>query len=198
MKKNILFAVLLLFLVMSCGKKAEPESSVSKAEVEKVNKIAMPIAKKLLMTLKGELQGGMQSGGPMAAIEVCNKKAMELTAQVEKEAGGMIEVKRVSEKPRNPKNSPDKVDEKAFAKFNKIIREGKELPQSLVLKEDGVYYFYKPLKIQAVCLNCHGDKNAMDKALVEKIKQLYPNDKATGYKGGDLRGVVRIKVKEEL
>jgi hypothetical protein len=79
-----------------------------------------------------------------------------------------------------------------------MIREGKELPQSLVLKEDGVYYFYKPLKIQAVCLNCHGDKNAMDKALVEKIKQLYPNDKATGYKGGDLRGVVRIKVKEEL
>jgi len=41
------------------------------------------------------------------------------------------------------------------------------------------------------CLKCHGEQ--LDPAVQARIKELYPDDKATGYKTGDLRGAVTIR-----
>ncbi len=53
--------------------------------------------------LKTELVSAMQSGGPLAAIEVCNTRARVIAAAVSLEQG--VEVSRVSLKNRNPDNA---------------------------------------------------------------------------------------------
>jgi hypothetical protein len=48
----------------------------------------------------------------------------------------------------------------------------------------------KAIPTAAVCLVCHGE--TVEGALGEKIKALYPQDRATGYRLGDIRGAFTI------
>jgi hypothetical protein len=61
-----------------------------------------------------------------------------------------------------------------------------------VVENDGIPHlrYMKPVGVGAPCLHCHGtDINAEVKA---KIDALYPNDQATGYRQGDIRGAFSI------
>jgi hypothetical protein len=49
-----------------------------------------------------------------------------------------------------------------------------------------VFRYMKAIPADDVCLMCHG-KNIPDNLSAE-LKQLYPNDQATGFKKGDIRG----------
>ena len=54
--------------------------------------------------------------------------------------------------------------------------------------------FYAPIKVQDLCLNCHGQPGTDIKAAdYDLIKKLYPEDEAVGYKSGDLRGMWSIR-----
>ena len=44
----------------------------------------------------------------------------------------------------------------------------------------------KAIPIGGLCLQCHG--TAIAPELAEKLSELYPEDKATGYREGDMRG----------
>jgi hypothetical protein len=48
------------------------------------------------------------------------------------------------------------------------------------------FRFMKAIPIEGVCLGCHGD--AIGPAIKSKLSELYPQDLATGYREGDLRG----------
>lgn len=169
--------------------------TVKPEEEKKIKEVGESVSLKLLKTLKGELVSAMQQGGPDQAVEVCSKKALALTKQIEKETG--YSVKRTSFKYRNPANAPDKYEAEALKYFEEAASKG-NLPNYYVqgINENGkiVYRYYKPLKVEGVCLTCHGDPQLMDKNLVNKIKTFYPTDKAVGYKEGDFRGVVRVTI----
>jgi hypothetical protein len=47
--------------------------------------------------------------------------------------------------------------------------------------------------VEAKCLLCHGDNVSKD--IGDKIQNLYPQDKATGFKLGEFRGFIWIKEK---
>ena len=54
-------------------------------------------------------------------------------------------------------------------------------------------HFFKPILLQAMCLNCHGSPGEHIQApTLARIQQLYPNDRAVNFKEGDLRGVWHI------
>ena len=59
--------------------------------------------------------------------------------------------------------------------------------------EEGYPTFFAPILDKGLCLTCHG---IVGETLLpendEKIKTLYPEDKAVGYSEGDLRGVWSI------
>ncbi len=190
MKKIV--AVGLLSASLLVGAVAHEAEDIKKEVIE----IGQETSKKLLKTLVPELKKAMKEGGPLKAVEVCSKKALKLTEKVAKEEG--VEIKRTSFKYRNPKNAPDKYEKEALEYFEKELKEKGELPKYYVQKiNENEYRYYMPLKIKGVCLTCHGDPNHMDKKLLAKIKELYPNDKATGYKLGDFRGVIRVTVTKE-
>ena len=55
--------------------------------------------------------------------------------------------------------------------------------------------FYKPIVINnEACLKCHGN---VEGDLAKVIKATYPEDRATGYKMGDLRGMIAVTIERD-
>ncbi|MDF1813784.1 MAG: DUF3365 domain-containing protein, partial [Verrucomicrobiales bacterium] len=164
------------------------ESSLSDQQKEDIRKLGSEAAASLMKQLSGQLKAAMSAGGPVAAVGVCKSVALPITKAAGDEMKG-VEIGRTSLKTRNPQNQPDAVDRTVLEKWL-TETPGEEI---ISIHENAVRY-YKPVVVQAVCLQCHGGMDAMDEKLVQLLSQTYPGDQATGYKEGDLRGAIRVKI----
>ena len=156
--------------------------------VEKGKKIAA----EAFATLSQELVKAMTEGGPAKALPVCHEKAARLAEDLGKKHGA--EIKRVTHKARNPKNRASEAEMKILEGYAARIAAG-EAPKPVVVRsEGGKAVFHAPiLLVMDTCLKCHGDpsKDIVPKDL-ELIRSLYPEDAATGFKLGQLRGMWKI------
>jgi hypothetical protein len=126
----------------------------------------------------------LQSEGPAAAIEVCSQEAVEIAKQVGQEHG--VQIGRTSFKLRNPANAPrDWVQP--------YVEQRIESPQSLTL-ENGNHGALFPIRLDVKCLMCHGGPDDMLEQVSETLAKRYPDDRATGFKQGDLRGWFWVEV----
>jgi hypothetical protein len=143
------------------------------------------------MTLQGELQAAMKQGGPMAAVSVCHERAPEIAAQLSEETG--FTLRRTSLKPRA--TAPADWERAVLEEFEDRRAAG-ESPQTIewheVTRVDGEQRlrYMKAIGTGGVCLTCHGSD--IDPALKAKIDKLYPEDQATGFAEGDIRGAFSI------
>ena len=155
-----------------------------------------PIIKQFAESLKSELQQAMKTGGPVAAINACNTQAPVIT---HKSGQAGWEVARTSLQWRNPDNQPDVWERKQLNRFQTQLTEGAN-PDTLWAVEETETHIrvMKAIPTQAICLTCHGDAATLNPDVKDTLSQLYPNDKATGYKLGELRGAFTlIKMKDE-
>jgi len=145
----------------------------------------------LLQKLGGELKSQMQTNGPMGALHFCSQNALTLTEQLAKES--KTSIKRISINNRNPVNNANKDETVLLNEWDKMIKNTQLLPaQKLVTVSDNTVIYYKPIIINnESCLKCHGN---VEGELAKAIKAAYPEDKATGYKIGDLRGMIAIEM----
>ena len=139
--------------------------------------------------LKSELVSAMQSGGPMAAIEVCNTRAPAIAGAVSLEQG--LQVSRVSLKNRNPDNAPNDWQAAVLESFEERVESGEDAgalswQETVEFEGASEYRFMKAIPTGGVCLACHGKSIAPE--VQQKLAELYPEDKATGFSEGDLRG----------
>ncbi|MCW8888513.1 MAG: DUF3365 domain-containing protein, partial [Gammaproteobacteria bacterium] len=70
----------------------------------------------------------------------------------------------------------------------------KTMAYTEVVMEDGKQYFRMMKAIptaQKPCLMCHA--GTIKPPVEAKLKSLYPDDKARGYKAGDIRGAFTLK-----
>ena len=138
----------------------------------------------------------MQTNGVLQAVSVCSDTAQVLTNNFGVERG--IYIRRVSLKNRNVNNFPDDFEKRILNQFE-LLHQNNELNNEtefagIVSEGDYKYLRYlKPIVVQDECLNCHGSKSDMMPKVNNLIVQKYPQDNATGYKVGDLRGAVSIK-----
>ena len=135
----------------------------------------------------------MKSAGPVHAVDVCNKKAPEIAKQLSEKYGW--DISRTSLKARNPENQPDQWEQTVLNQFESRKAKGeavKPMAYFEAVEQNGkqVFRFMKAIPTGEVCLSCHGDNIAP--ALKAKIDELYPADKATGFKQGDIRGAFSI------
>ena len=142
-------------------------------------------------TLKGELQTAMKEGGPMAAVQVCNQRAPEIAADLSEESGYTL--RRTSLKPRA--TEPTDWERKVMQDFEERKVSGTpvgEIAWHEVTEVDGEKQlrFMKAIGTEGVCLTCHGQD--VDPKLKAEIDRLYPDDQATGFAEGDIRGAVSI------
>lgn len=185
MKKYMLLSVLPVVI----GSLAFADTVDKPAAVEE----AKAIAKQFGGTLRKELLGAMQSGGPVNALEVCNIEAMPITADVS--AKHEVDVSRVSLKNRNPDNAPNDWQKLVLEEFDKRAAAGESIDtmasaQFVDVENATQLRFMKALPADGACLVCHGQELAGD--VQTRLSELYPDDKATGYSPGEVRGAIVV------
>ena len=143
----------------------------------------------LAASLQTELKNAMQAGGPVAAIGICHTQAIPITQKVSAEQG--LQVSRVSLGNRNPENIPNQWQTAVLEDFERQKAAGKD-PGSLAWSETvsinggKEFRFMKAIPTGPVCLACHG--TALSPEVSGLLADLYPQDRATGYNQGDIRG----------
>lgn len=147
--------------------------------------------------LKGELGKSMKEGGPVATIEVCNKTAPAIAKALSEKHG--MKVARTSLKTRNSANAPDAWEEQVLQKFEERQAAGEKADDMAffeIVEENGQknFRFMKAIGMPPLdkmpCLKCHGEN--IDPKITAKLDELYPEDKARGYKVGQIRGAFTI------
>ncbi len=190
---------LIILLLASCSNPNDPITAPTDSENEVITAKGDAIAIGLVKTLKGAVKQAIDSNGVVAAITVCNVEAIPLTQEVASLAGEDVNIKRTSFKTRNPVNAPDQIETAALNHFEELLIKGEALPphytQKVVMEGDTSYYYYKPMKVESLCLLCHGSEETMMPEVRENLAKLYPDDQATGYREGDFRGLIRVKLK---
>ncbi|MDH3901394.1 MAG: DUF3365 domain-containing protein [Gammaproteobacteria bacterium] len=150
-------------------------------------------ANEFMQTLKQELLAGMQDGGPVNAISVCNLSAPGIANTYSVRNGW--DVGRTSLRVRNPANTPDAWERSVLESFEERKRAGEDpakMEHSEVVRRDGVseLRYMKAIPTAKLCLACHGEH--IDSTVRTRLEKLYPDDQALGYRVGDIRGAFSI------
>ncbi len=105
--------------------------------------------------------------------EIANKSAIRATFRV------------TSDEYRQPLNAPDDFESRAITAFKND--DGQRYYEDY---ETDTYRYAQPVYVKQSCLKCHGDPEDAPKEVIEK----YGADKAFGYKVGDVRGIISVKL----
>lgn len=186
-------ALALMLGLAACGEAGE----VDDATRDRVIALGDSAAMSLVRTLGGKLNGQLASTGPAGAIQFCAGEAQALTDSVSAVLGPEWEVKRTTQQTRNPRNAPDSLEAVALEHFRAADEAGEELTSHVQRTDAGDYRYYMPLRMGHMCLECHGQRDELDREVRDLLDTRYPADQATGYAEGDLRGVVRVTVPAE-
>jgi len=155
-------------------------------------KVATSVPPKLVVVLTDEIA----RSGPEGAILVCRDKAPQLAKAASEESGWTV--RRVSLKNRNPKAVPDAWERAVLEDFDRRAAAGESpatLEKAELVQDDGrsVRRYMRALPTQQLCLQCHGSAEQLKPAVLERLRTLYPDDKATGYAVGQIRGAMTIR-----
>jgi len=141
------------------------------------------------------LMGTIQKKGTLAAVEFCHVKAYPLTDSMS--VVYHANIKRVSDKPRNPGNQANTKELQHIETFKKVVA-AKEEPQPILEMHEDIVNFYYPITTNSMCLQCHGTPNKeLDTEAYKTIKALYPKDMAIGYGVNEVRGIWSITFNKE-
>jgi len=145
-------------------------------------------------TLKSALTAAMKSGGPVEAVAVCSLIAPTLAAEMSKKYG--MDLGRTSLRVRNPANEADAWETSVMEQFQRRLDSGEAI-QKLTFSEkveaetSQQWRMMKAIPTDKLCLSCHGSKIA--EPVQAMLDNYYPDDMATGFKLGDIRGAFTVK-----
>jgi len=185
--RSALFGTAVLFPLIACSE--PPPEWVSEAQAKSVQ-----LGSQLITALNEALA----DEGPIAAVEVCNLQAPKIAARL---SGAKYQVGRTALRVRNPANAPDEWERSVMQRFETRMKQGAD-PADLEAwtvepaSDDSsagarVGRYMKAIPTGPRCVVCHGGGNIAP-ALNETLQQLYPEDQATGFEPGDLRGAFSV------
>lgn len=142
----------------------------------------------LLMPFKSNLKSALVTGmkaGPVEAIKACSVDAPHIAEGLS--IDGVV-MGRSSHKLRNPDNvAPGWLEPILEAYVN---GSSGLTPRAVSIGGDRTGYV-EPIMVQPMCLTCHGE--TLQPGIEARIDELYPDDKATGFREGDFRGVFWVE-----
>jgi hypothetical protein len=154
--------------------------------------VATAVPPKLLQALTEAIA----KSGPADAVTVCQDTAPKMAKAASEQSGWQI--RRVSLRNRNPKAVPDAWERETLEDFDRQAAAGlapASLERAVIQTVDGkpVQRYMRALPTQGLCLSCHGAGEALPPGVAERLKALYPDDKAVGYSLGQIRGAMTLK-----
>ena len=162
-------------------------AAMANDNVQKVEQ-AQSIVAEFAGRLKPQLQSALQEGGPSRAIAVCSSEAPAIAKALSESSGWVV--KRVSDRNRNPNARPDTWEAHSIETLKHQIAEKSTSPM-FTFEETPVGFRYAQAQItEGLCLTCHGESIAAETQ--EALNQYYPADLATGYKLGEVRGIISL------
>lgn len=176
-----------IIFLLACGK--SPQKRMSEEEKSSLVILGDSISEQMQNLLLKNVAGAIQKGGTDYAVEFCNVAAIPLTDSLANNLE--VYIQRLSDKNRNSLNAiQTKTDSLAWEKIKS------EKTDFIEQDKNGDVYYFKPILIEmSTCVKCHGSKTDIAESTQNIITQKYPNDRAIGYKIGDLRGMWKIKLK---
>ena len=145
-----------------------------------------------LDSLRSTLVQGVTGQSVDAALfaEVCKPvgmRAIELSEQTG------WDINQVALKYRNPAHQ---ADEQAAAIMERFIEvpELQDVWERIITGDKTGWRYFSPIKVEAACLACHGDKESRPDFILEA----YPEDTAFDFQVGDLRGVYTVFVPDSI
>ena len=180
---------------MVTGTASHSQQTIQDSRIQPALYEAQQISTELADQVRGSLIQEIGKGGFTNAIKVCSEMAQEITHRFNRSAGHVV--RRVSLKHRNPQNIPDDYERRKLVEFDFSNREKKlEKEYFEVVKEGDHEYlrYMKPLVTIPLCMNCHGPNENIPSEIKAILKEKYPDDKATGFLAGDIRGAISVKM----
>lgn len=154
------------------------------ASQEKQQQVALAARDAMFAKLSGRLMSVIKSDGPAKAIDVCKSEAPAFGEQIAQQFG--VEIGRTSFKLRNSTNAgPEWAAPFVAAKA--------EEPTFVGLPDETLGALL-PIRLKQKCTTCHGDRDSLRDDVRAALDLHYPNDQATGFKEGDLRGWFWVEV----
>jgi len=189
MKRHLLGILAIASLViLSCSQEEEKINSTTK-------EAAIRYAHETKKVLGKGLKHAIKQKGLVYAITFCSDTAEVLAQNAVKDLD--VEIKRVSDRNRNPNNAANEEELSYINKAKKELLEGKEI-QAAFHRSQGKVVAYIPILTKPFCLTCHGEPNvAISPEVHQKIGELYPDDKAINYKDNELRGIWVVEMMEK-
>lgn len=144
--------------------------------------------------LKGELAAAIKTDGAANAVSLCQTISPDISTVLTDESG--FEVSRTALKLRNPENAPSPWELEVLNAFQDKAGAGTDLAKlehyaELTTPEgDRVFRYMKAIPTSDMCLACHGTDIKPD--VRAELTRYYPDDKATGYRLGELRGAFSL------
>jgi len=181
--RSLAFIAALQTLLLMSGAQAETPTGAHRDE-------AAELAGEFVGLLKPQLKRAMTEGGPTHAIAVCADVAPAIADSLSAESGWSV--KRVSLKSRNASRAvPDAWEQAVLREFDRRQAAG-EAAASINFGEvvGNTYRFMQAQGVEPVCLVCHGQ--ALSQPVTDTLRQYYPDDWATGYSLGQVRGAISL------
>jgi len=140
-----------------------------------VNKLAADFPDYLAerKTIHGSFYGKNPALATRELSTIANKTSLRATFLV------------TSDEYRQPANKPDTFESNAISAFKK--------DRNLAYidgYQGGMYRYTRPIFVKKGCLKCHGKPEDAPREVIEK----YGSEKAFGYKVGDVRGIISVKL----
>ncbi|MDJ0521202.1 MAG: DUF3365 domain-containing protein [Planctomycetota bacterium] len=183
-----LAALAAVLLLGGCGDPTDRHWTVLGSQLtpeqEEQSRTAVKARDAMFGQLFARLQAAVKKGGPAEAIAVCQEAAPAIAKAIGKKHG--VRIGRTALKLRNPENAPPD-----WA-VGYVGGDG-GVPVQLQ-HEDGRFAALLPIRLQVGCLGCHGASESIAPPVKAALAERYPDDKATGFKAGDLRGWFWVEV----
>ena len=190
--KSVFYCLLFLVSIAIISCKSNQNEKIPDEIYSEYTQKGNEISGKAQSVLLTNVSSAMQKGGPEYAIEFCNIQASPLIDSLSK--ANNCTISRVSAKNRNPGNALKNNKEKQLWNVYAARLENGNSSDTLI-QEGKTLVYYKPIKTaMPACLKCHGTPGEdIQPATHETIRELYPNDEATGYSLNEFRGLWKIE-----
>jgi hypothetical protein len=174
---------------------SQAEQRAQDSQVERALLEARQISSELADKIRGLLLREIEKGGLAGAVRVCSEMAQGITRAFNARSGHTI--RRVSLRYRNPWNLPDEYERLKLEELD-LLNKKKEMRNEYVeVVDEGeqkVLRYMRPLIALPLCINCHGPKENISAEVKTILSEKYPDDRATGFLVGDVRGAISVKI----
>lgn len=184
-------ALALMGFLTAAGAHAQDHAADSNTIIDPRLTGSRAISARFAEELRAALMTAMSQGGAIKAIGVCKEEAPAIAARLSSQYEASV--RRTGLRVRNSANAPQPWQVTALQDFEQQFASGAQ-PDSVEFfqpRADGSARYLKAIPMQPLCLACHGENITPD--IKTAISTHYPDDRATGFRAGELRGAFSIE-----